>query len=91
MILELEVNLDLIDQEILEILKKHVLPMRSNQIQAVLSYLGHDVSYGTLSRKLNNLAVLTLVSREKGSRGYRYKYATPSTADSDVGEEKHER
>ena len=74
MILQLEVKLDYIDQDILEVLKKHALPMRASQIQAVLTYLGYNVSYGILSKKLTSLAVLSLVSREKGSRGYRYRY-----------------
>jgi len=74
MILQLEVNLDYIDQGILEVLKKHALPMRANQIRTVLTYLGYDVSYGMLSKKLSNLTVLSLVSREKGSRSYRYRY-----------------
>ena len=72
MILQLEVNLDYIDHDILEILKKHTLPMRASQIQTVLKYLGYDISYGILAKKLSNLTILSLVSRGKGSRVYRY-------------------
>jgi len=74
MILQLEVNLDYIDQDILEVLKKHALPMRASQIQTVLKYLGYDISYGILAKKLSNLTILSLISREKGSRSYRYRY-----------------
>ncbi|EQB70567.1 MAG: resolvase protein [Thermoplasmatales archaeon A-plasma] len=71
-IIQLDVKLDDIDRNILDILKKHTLPMKAIQIQAVLNYMGYDVSYGILSKKLSNLTILSLVSRGKGSRVYRY-------------------
>jgi len=48
--------------------------MRASQIQTVLKYLGYDISYGILAKKLSNLTILSLISREKGSRVHRYRY-----------------
>ena len=70
----IQVKLDPVDRAILDIFRKH--PHRKwkvNQISSILYHEGLDLGYTQITRRLDVLCTLTILSKERSSgKVYRY-------------------
>ena len=70
---KMEVQLDSLDKAIMEIFTEHPSwHFKAHQIRTILEYKNIHINHAQLTKRLDFLAITTILSKRKGNRVYSY-------------------